>query len=243
MSNYSKTTDFAAKDSLASGNPSKVIKGTEIDTEFNNLATSSATKANKVASPSANNLLMMDSSGDLADSTILTDGIGGITATALTASTITVTTLDFSTGGAAPLVKVKTADETVSASTTLQDDDHLTSFSLATGKRYRIRAGLFGADSSTGDLKIFFSFSNTPQASYGDAFGWNNGTGGGITFDHTTAADAISVGSTASFVDVNMVVLANATTGGTVKLQWAQHTAAGTTTIKAGSWMEVQQLN
>ena len=44
MSDYTKTTDFAAKDALTSGNANKVIKGTEIDTEFNNLATAIATK-------------------------------------------------------------------------------------------------------------------------------------------------------------------------------------------------------
>ena len=46
MSNYVKTTDFASKDTLASGNPLKTIKGTEFDVEFNNLVTASATKAN-----------------------------------------------------------------------------------------------------------------------------------------------------------------------------------------------------
>lgn len=35
---YVKTTDFAVKDSLLSGNPAKIVKGTEIDTEFNNIA-------------------------------------------------------------------------------------------------------------------------------------------------------------------------------------------------------------
>lgn len=45
MSNYTKSTDFAAKDSLPSGNASKIVKGTEIDTEFNNIATAVATKA------------------------------------------------------------------------------------------------------------------------------------------------------------------------------------------------------
>ena len=38
MSNYSKATNFAAKDSLASGNAAKIIKGTEIDNEFNAIA-------------------------------------------------------------------------------------------------------------------------------------------------------------------------------------------------------------
>lgn len=50
MSNYTKSTDFASKDSLASGNAAKIVKGTEIDTEFNNIATAVATKAD-LASP------------------------------------------------------------------------------------------------------------------------------------------------------------------------------------------------
>ena len=44
MSNYTKTTNFATKDSLPSGNPAKIVKGTEIDTEFNNIAVAVATK-------------------------------------------------------------------------------------------------------------------------------------------------------------------------------------------------------
>lgn len=51
MSNYTKSTDFASKDSLPSGNAGKIVKGTEIDTEFNNIATAIATKAD-LASPS-----------------------------------------------------------------------------------------------------------------------------------------------------------------------------------------------
>jgi hypothetical protein len=50
MSNYTKTTNFAVKDNLASGNPAKIIKGTEIDAEYNNIATAVATKSD-VASP------------------------------------------------------------------------------------------------------------------------------------------------------------------------------------------------
>ena len=44
MSNYTKTVNFAAKDSLTTGDANKVVKGTEIDTEFNNIATAIATK-------------------------------------------------------------------------------------------------------------------------------------------------------------------------------------------------------
>lgn len=38
MSAYTKSTNFASKDALASGNPLKIVKGTEIDNEFNAIA-------------------------------------------------------------------------------------------------------------------------------------------------------------------------------------------------------------
>lgn len=45
MANYTKSTNFAVKDGLPSGDPLKVVKGTEIDTEFNNIATAITSKA------------------------------------------------------------------------------------------------------------------------------------------------------------------------------------------------------
>lgn len=44
MSNYTKATNFATKDTLPSGDAGKIIKGTEIDTEFNAIASAIATK-------------------------------------------------------------------------------------------------------------------------------------------------------------------------------------------------------
>jgi hypothetical protein len=55
MSNYTKTTNFAAKDSLPSGSAGKIIKGTEHDTEYNNIATAISTKLD-AASGSVTNL-------------------------------------------------------------------------------------------------------------------------------------------------------------------------------------------
>jgi hypothetical protein len=43
--NYVQSTNFATKDALPSGDPLKIVKGTEINTEFNNIATAVATKA------------------------------------------------------------------------------------------------------------------------------------------------------------------------------------------------------
>jgi hypothetical protein len=45
MSNYTKLTDFASKDALPTGNAAKIVKGTEIDDEFEAIETSIATKA------------------------------------------------------------------------------------------------------------------------------------------------------------------------------------------------------
>lgn len=45
MSDYIKATNFATKDTLSTGNPNKIIKGTEIDTEFNAIASAVASKS------------------------------------------------------------------------------------------------------------------------------------------------------------------------------------------------------
>jgi len=80
MSNYTQTTNFATKDALASGNPLKVVKGTEINTEFANIATAVATK--------------LDSSGGTASgATITTSTIDSSTIGATTPSTGAFTTL------------------------------------------------------------------------------------------------------------------------------------------------------
>jgi hypothetical protein len=50
MANYLKATDFAAKDALLSGDPNKIVKGTEIDDEFDSIQTAVNSKAN-IASP------------------------------------------------------------------------------------------------------------------------------------------------------------------------------------------------
>jgi hypothetical protein len=50
MSNYTKATNFATKDTLPTGDPGKIVKGTEIDSEFNAIASAISSKAD-TASP------------------------------------------------------------------------------------------------------------------------------------------------------------------------------------------------
>lgn len=73
MSNYTKTTNFAIKDTLPSGNSAKIIKGTEFDVEFLNIQTSNNSKAD-LANPTF--------TGTLSATTVTVSGT-------LTAGTIT----------------------------------------------------------------------------------------------------------------------------------------------------------
>jgi len=66
MSDYSRITNFTAKDSLPTGNPSKKVKGEEIQDELDAIATMSATKANKLTSGiTENDVFLVGATGDL----------------------------------------------------------------------------------------------------------------------------------------------------------------------------------
>lgn len=73
MANYTKTTNFASKDSLPSGDTNKIVRGTEINTEFDNIATAVATKAD-TASPTFTGTVTI---ATLTISTALNGTIGG----------------------------------------------------------------------------------------------------------------------------------------------------------------------
>jgi hypothetical protein len=79
MSNYTQSTNFATKDALPSGDPLKIVKGTEINTEFVNIAVAVATKAD-LLSPT------------FTGSPVLPTGTTGVTQTATDDSTKLATT-------------------------------------------------------------------------------------------------------------------------------------------------------
>jgi len=93
MSNYTQTTNFATKDALASGNPLKVVKGTEINVEFANIATAVATKADTV-SPTFTGTVTIPTLAVTGTSTIPTLAVTGTS----TISTLAVTGTSTMTG-------------------------------------------------------------------------------------------------------------------------------------------------
>ena len=86
MSDYSPVYDGAAKD--LTDDP---ILGAEFDTEFDAIATMSATKANKIGSATSGNLISQDANGDLVDSGVNKDNPS---VTSVTATTVNATTVD-----------------------------------------------------------------------------------------------------------------------------------------------------
>ena len=70
MSNYVKTVDFAAKDALVTGDPNKKAQGTQVDTEFNNIATAVATKEDLANKGNANGYASLDTNARVPVSTL-----------------------------------------------------------------------------------------------------------------------------------------------------------------------------
>ncbi|MDE2097352.1 MAG: hypothetical protein KGL39_08925 [Patescibacteria group bacterium] len=62
MSNYIKTTDFAIKDTYASGDSRKIAKGADVDVEFNNIATAIQTKEDSANKGIANGYTPLNAS-------------------------------------------------------------------------------------------------------------------------------------------------------------------------------------
>lgn len=77
MSDYTKSTNFATKDNLTPGDPLKIVRGTEIDTEFNNIAIAIATKTDNASAA-----ITGGSITGITDLAIADGGTGASTATA-----------------------------------------------------------------------------------------------------------------------------------------------------------------
>jgi hypothetical protein len=140
MSDYTKSTDFASKDNLTSGNPLKIVKGTEIDTEFNNIQTAIATKfdssnapggsivgttdtqtlTNKtLTNPTINNYVEgVVSIGTVSTSNTLSLTNGTVQTATLTASTACTFTMPTATAGKSFILILKQAATTGNGSAT-----------------------------------------------------------------------------------------------------------------------------
>jgi len=106
MSNYSKTTDFSSKDALATGNANKIVKGTEIDDEFDAIQTAVNSKAdtNNASLTGTTTIASVNCNGGVIDATV----IGSTTAAAVTATSVTA-----STSVRTPLIEYTDGDDAI----------------------------------------------------------------------------------------------------------------------------------
>lgn len=167
-------------------------------------------------------------------------------ATLAGAETLTSKTLDSPviTGIGAVSWTAKAADETVTSSTALQNDNHL-SASIPANGTYAFRLVLFGTcASATPDLKMAFT-------SPAGTLLWgtlapdvaSNVTGATSTYrTQTGSGNTLSVGAGTDFmVVVEGTFVATAT--GTLQFQWAQDVSnASGVTLKLGSTMRVERI-
>ena len=116
MSNYTKTTNFTAKDTLPTGNAAKIIKGTDFDIEFDALVTAVASKANS-ASPTFT---------------------GTVSASALTTSGLITSNGNIQMGTGAKITNIKNLQHEVSTSGVDIDfsEDQLQTMSIASNTTF-----------------------------------------------------------------------------------------------------------
>jgi hypothetical protein len=130
------------------------------------------------------------------------------------------------------LIARKTADETVTSSTVLQDDNHLL-MSIGANEVWSFTFRLIYAALGTGDLKVAFTF---PAAGDITAYAVAQNAGGTLTQARwagatpTAAIDFAGIGATSKIVVPIFGVLVNGATPGTFTMQWAQNTSDGTAT-------------
>jgi len=84
MSDYTKTTDFSAKDALASGDPEKLAVGADVDAEFDAIAAAVATKEDKTNKGAASGYCPLDGAADVPDDNLQSrvmryDSVGTVT--------------------------------------------------------------------------------------------------------------------------------------------------------------------
>lgn len=159
----------------------------------------------------------------------------------------TVATADYANSWFLPVVAYKTADESVTSSTTLQNDDDL-ALAVAASATYIFRGWLnYEGAAGTGDLKIGWTYPSGLTMAYGHI---GETTGAAISTGSVTTTSAESnnpnfggngAGTATSAYLFGMVFVS--TTAGTLQLQWAQASSTGTATkMKKGSWLELRRV-
>lgn len=163
----------------------------------------------------------------------------GSNGTVLTADSGEATGVKWAVVATGAVSKVKTADESVTSSTTLQDDDHLTA-SLESGRTYAVRVfAAFGSGAFPPAATM--AFTGTSSLAQFTAMTVATTTTG-ISSD-TAWGGNVTLGSAAPPLVAVLTAVITTTSSGTAKFQWAQSSSSATaTTLRRASTMIVQEV-
>jgi len=148
-------------------------------------------------------------------------------------------------GGGDSEIKFLTSQQSVTSSATLVDVTELSGFTLDADSWYAVEGGIGFTSSTAGDSKFGFTWTNAVQAGGFFGLGGARSDGGtcGSFAANVTLPIAPSSGSGGGSVNFNVAFRSNATTGGTMDLQFAQRAANGTALVlQTGCWMKVTKL-
>src|SRR6056300_677042 len=198
MTDYTKTTDFEAKDSLPSGDTNKVIRGSEFEVEFDNIATAIATKAIK-ASPT------FTGTATIPTASITTLNLGGV------AVTSTASELNLLDGVTATTAEINYLDG-VTSNIQTQLDGLGTGDGSVTNVAMTVPTGLSVAGTpitTSGTLAVTYAAgyaipTTAKQTQWDTAYGWGDHASGGYAPTASPTFTGTATIPTASVTTLNL---------------------------------------
>jgi hypothetical protein len=150
MSDYSKSTNFTSKDTLPTGNAGKIVKGTELDTEFTAISSAIASKADVsspalLGTPTAPTATTGSNTTQIASTAFVKTAVDTATAALGTMSTQNKTAVDITGGTIVGITDLTVADGGTGASS-------LTANSVILGNGTSALSGNLVAPSTSGNV-------------------------------------------------------------------------------------------
>lgn len=219
---YTKVTDFEAKDALLSGNPAKLIKGVEIDDEFDAIQVADALNAKGAASSTDNAVARFDGATGkaLQNSVMIVDDTGGVTGvttltgvTTVDTTSIEVTNVKAKNGTASATIADATGVMTIASSVLTTTDINGGTIDATVIGGGTAAAGTFTALTATGNTALGDAEATDTHAIKGATTLLANSASAALTITQTGAGNAIFIEDSVSVDATPFVVTAAGAVG------------------------------